>query len=150
MNTRLWLVAVFLIILLVSGCTGDDGTGVVTVTRVIDGDTIVVSGGVHIRYIGIDAPEVYPVSEPYGRDAWLANQALVEGKKVRLEKDVSDTDRYGRQLRYVYVGDTFVNAELVRLGYACARAYPPDIKHQDYLKEMENEAKTLSRGMWAR
>ncbi len=150
MNIKFWLAIVLLAILMVSGCVGDGGADAVKVTRVIDGDTIVVSGECHVRYIGINAPEIHPSPEPYGTEAWQANRALVEGKRVRLEKDTSETDKYGRLLRYVYAGDTLVNAELVRLGYARARAYPPDIKYQDYLKEMENEAKESHRGIWAK
>lgn len=115
------------------------------VTQVIDGDTIVIQGGYKIRYLGVDAPER---DEPYYSEACQANQRLVQGKKVRLERDISDTDRYGRFLRYVYVNDTFVNAELVRQGYAYARPYPPDTKYQVYLEAAEREAKFSRRGMW--
>ena len=120
------------------------------VTQVIDGDTIIIEGGYKVRYIGIDTPEVYPKLEAYGMEAWQANRKLVEGKKVRLARDVSETDKYGRLLRYVYVDDIFVNAELVRRGLAEAQAYPPDIKHQDYLDELEAEAREASRGIWAK
>ena len=79
------------------------------VVRVIDGDTIEISGGARVRYIGIDTPEVYPELEYYGAEAREKNAEMVEGKIVVLEKDVSDRDRYGRLLRYVYVDGTFVN-----------------------------------------
>jgi len=72
------------------------------------------------------------------------------GKVVYLERDVSEVDKYGRLLRYVYVDDIFVNAELVRAGLACAKAYPPDTKHQDYLEKLEQEARQTGRGMWAK
>lgn len=117
------------------------------VLRVIDGDTIIVEGGIRVRYIGVDAPEM---SEPLGQAAKEANQALVRGKRVRLEKDVSDTDRYDRWLRYVYVDRLMVNAELVRLGMARTRAYPPDTKYQGYLERMEKEARDAGSGIWAR
>ena len=120
------------------------------VTQVIDGDTIVIASGSHVRYIGIDTPEVYPKREAFGIEAWLANRELVEGKRVRLEQDVSDTDRYGRLLRYVYIGDIFVNAELVRRGLAYAQAYPPDTKYQRLLEELEMEARLAGRGIWAK
>ncbi|MFB0559114.1 MAG: thermonuclease family protein [Dehalococcoidales bacterium] len=120
------------------------------VIQVVDGDTITIEGGYRVRYIGIDTPEIYSQTEPFGREAWQANHRLVEGKKVRLERDVSETDRYGRLLRYVYVGDVFVNAELVKQGLAWAKAYPPDTKYQDYLEEMETEAREAGRGMWAK
>ncbi|MBA7674017.1 Thermonuclease [subsurface metagenome] len=88
--------------------------------------------------------------EEYGIEAWEANRRLVEGKEVRLERDVTETDKYGRLLRYVYVGDVFVNAELVRQGLAEAKAYPPDTKYQDYLEKLEAEARLAGRGMWAK
>lgn len=103
-----------------------------------------------MRYIGIDAPEIHPDMEAFGIEAWQANRKLVEGKEVRLEKDVSDTDKYGRLLRYVYLENVFVNAELVKEGLARAIAYPPDTKHQDYLEQMESEAREAGRGMWAK
>ena len=120
------------------------------VTQVIDGDTIVIDSGHTVRYIGIDTPEVHPVPEAYGREAWLANIRMVEGKEVRLERDVTETDKYGRLLRYVYVDDTLVNAELVRLGLAVAKAYPPDTRHQENLEQLEEEAREASRGLWAK
>ncbi|HEX77028.1 MAG TPA: thermonuclease family protein [Dehalococcoidia bacterium] len=119
------------------------------VTRVIDGDTIEIAGGQRVRYIGIDTPEVYPQLEPWGLEALAANERLVGGKRVRLERDVTDRDRYGRLLRYVYVDDTFVNAELVRLGLARARAYPPDTKYQHILEQAEREARAAGLGIWA-
>jgi len=115
-----------------------------------DGDTIVVEGGQRVRYIGIDAPEIYPKVEPLGIEAWQANRALVEGKIVRLEEDVSDKDKYGRLLRYVYVDHTCVNVELVKRGLACV--YPeswfPDNKYYHQLKQAETEAKDEGRGLW--
>lgn len=96
------------------------------VTAVIDGDTIEVSMGGsswRVRYIGMDTPEV---GQACGSEATQANAALVSGQTVRMVKDKSDTDRYGRLLRYVYVGDTFVNGSLVSGGWAVPKDYPPD------------------------
>lgn len=96
------------------------------VTAVIDGDTIEVSMGgasYRVRYIGMDTPEV---GQACGSEATQANAALVAGQTVRMVKDVSETDRFGRLLRYVYVGDTFVNGALVAGGWAVAKDYPPD------------------------
>jgi micrococcal nuclease len=76
------------------------------------------------------------------------NADLIAGKKVRLESDITDKDKYGRLLRYVYVGDTFINAEMVRQGCAWSIAYPPDVKYQVYLEAMEKEARQLKRGVW--
>lgn len=124
------------------------------VMRVIDGDTIEVSiGGTlyTVRYIGIDTPEtVHPTigEEPYGKEASDKNKALVLNKIVTLEKDVSETDRYGRLLRYVYVGDLLINAELVRLGYAQVSTYPPDVKYQSLFLQLQQEAQAANRGLW--
>ncbi len=124
------------------------------VVRVIDGDTIEVNIGGQIykvRYIGIDTPEtVHPTigEEPCGKEASDKNRELVEGKVVKLEKDVSEMDKYGRLLRYVYVGDVFINAELVRLGYAQVATYPPDVKYQDLFLQLQREAREAGRGCW--
>src|SRR4030042_4044160 len=95
---------------------------VTRIIQVIDGDTIIIEGGYHVRYIGIDAPEK---NQPYFLEATRINKELVEGKKVRLEKDTSEKDRYGRLLRYIFVDDLFVNTELRRLGDARAPPSPP-------------------------
>ena len=120
----------------------------VKVVRVIDGDTIEIAGGAHVRYIGMDTPEIYSGVEFYGPEAKAKNIELVEGKLVTLEKDVSETDKYGRLLRYVYVDGVFVNGELVRLGYAEAVSYPPDTRYQWQLEQLEKEAKAAKRGIW--
>ena len=149
-SAKIKLIVLSLLILLLSGCASTPKEA--KVVQVIDGDTIVIEGGYHVRYIGIDTPEVYPELEPYGIEAKQYNQELVEGKVVRLERDEEGEgkDKYGRLLRYVYVDDIFVNAELVRMGYA--EVYPkglfPEIQHYDELKEAEEEAKEAGRGMW--
>jgi micrococcal nuclease len=89
------------------------------------------------------------LGEPWADEATELNKELVEGENVRLEKDVSETDRYGRLLRYVYVGDIFVNAELVKQGLARAKAYEPDTKYQVYFEELEAEAREAGLGIWA-
>lgn len=137
-------------LILVFLCSCGSPPDTARVIQVIDGDTIAIEGGYRVRYIGIDTPEVHPELEAYGMEALEANRKLVEGREVRLEKDISETDRYGRLLRYVYVDDIFVNAELVRQGLAEARAYPPDVKYQDYLEQLETEARQAGRGMWAK
>ena len=122
------------------------------VIRVIDGDTIELENGYKVRYIGIDTPETVAPNKPdgcFGKEASNKNRELVEGKKVKLEKDVSETDRYGRLLRYVYVDNIFVNDYLVREGYAFAVSYPPDIKMQDHFRAAEKEARENLRGQWS-
>jgi micrococcal nuclease len=120
-----------------------------TVVRVIDGDTIEVSiGGAEysVRYIGIDSPER---GEACYEEATTANASLVAGRSITLERDVSETDIYDRLLRYVYVGDEFVNAELVRQGYAVAADYPPDTAYSSLFHQLEDEARAAGRGCWA-
>lgn len=146
-TSRVCLFAVsFFTVLSLCGCILPPDT--TRVIEVVDGDTIIIEGGYKVRYIGIDTPEIHREVEAFGAEAWQANRKLVEGKEVRLERDVSETDKYGRLLRYVYVNDIFINAELVRLGFARAKAYPPDTEHQGYLEEMEAEAREAGRGMW--
>ena len=147
MSTKFLAIAL-LSLVLISGCVSPPQTALVT--EVIDGDTIVIEGDFHVRYIGIDTPEVHHQLEAYGMESLQANRELVEGKEVRLERDVSETDKYGRLLRYVYVNDIFVNAELVRQGLAYAQGYPPDTKYQDYLEELETDAREAGRGIWTK
>jgi micrococcal nuclease len=124
------------------------------VTRVVDGDTIEVqiAGATYrVRYIGIDTPETVDPRRPvgcYGREASERNHHLVEGKTVGLEKDVSETDDFGRLLRYVWVDGEMVNATLVREGYAVASTYPPDVKHQELFLSLQREAIEAGRGLW--
>ena len=99
-----------------------------------------------MRYIGMDSPEV---GQPYYAEATEANRKMVQGRTVRLESDVSDKDRYGRLLRYVYVDGDFVNLELVRMGWAVAKSYPPDTKYHQLFEGAERDAKLAHRGQWA-
>lgn len=120
------------------------------VTFVTDGDTIEVEidGRLYdVRYIGIDTPER---DEPFYEEAREANRQLVEGLTVTLVKDVSETDEFGRLLRYVYLQDgTFVNAELIRQGMARVVTFPPDVAMVDYLTALQQEARKAERGLWA-
>lgn len=134
----------------------DVGWGWVVVTEVVDGDTVWVdldSDGARdakLRYIGIDTPEISDGEGCYGPEAKERNRQLVEGQRVRLEKDVSETDRHGRLLRYVYLTDgAFVNGVLVREGYARAVDYPPDLRHTSLLASLQQQAKTANAGGWA-
>lgn len=124
----------------------------VKVIRIADGDTITIEGGEKLRYIGINTPESVDPRRPvecFGKEASLRNKELVEGKIIGIEKDVSQTDRFGRLLRYVYVGDVMINEQLVREGYAFASAYPPDVKYQERLQAAEQDAKENRRGLWS-
>lgn len=126
-------------------------SGLVKVTRVIDGDTIEIEGGERIRYIGIDTPETVDPRKPVqclGVEASRKNKELVEGKEVRLEKDITDKDKYGRLLRYVWIGGALINLELVKQGFAQSYSYPPDVKYQDDFVKAEREARDAKRGLW--
>lgn len=125
-----------------------DSTGNETgqVTRVIDGDTIDVNinGSVErIRYVGVNTPER---DEPCYSEATAANAAMVEGQIVTLERDQSNRDQYDRLLRYVYVGDTMVNRELVIQGYAEAVLYQPDNRYFVEFSNLERQSANASRG----
>jgi len=155
MTLRTILVSSLLICLAACGdLNSDAGSGTTNgelaqVTRVIDGDTIDVrmNGETwRVRYIGINTPER---DEPCYAEASAANEALVEGQAVRLVKDVSETDPFDRLLRYVYVGDTFVNLELVRDGYAEATLYQPDERFYDEFLDAEQSVENSDIGCHA-
>ena len=125
----------------------------VLVSKVIDGDTIEIEGGMKVRYIGIDTPETsHPTKgvQCFGRQATERNRQLVEGKKVRLEKDVSETDKYGRLLRYIWVGEQLVNELLVKEGFAFSSSYPPDVKYQERFRQAEIRAREQNNGLWSK
>ncbi len=118
------------------------------VVRITDGDTIVVLiDGVEykLRYIGIDAPES---SAAGGSRSTSYNRQLVEGKTVTLVMDHSETDRYDRLLRYVFVGNTFVNYEMIRAGYATSGSWPPDTACDQVFAQAEQSARQNKRGLW--
>ena len=117
------------------------------VTSVIDGDTIEIDNGMHVRYLGIDTPEV---GEPYSDFATSINRQLVEGKKVELQRGNRNKDEYGRLLRYVYIDGTFVNAELVAQGYAKAYIFDAEERYSQLLVQLEQYAKLKNKGMWAK
>ena len=138
------------------------------VVRVVDGDTIVIevtgrtegpgAGDAQIgeeervRLIGIDTPESVKPDTPvecFGREASAAAKALLEGKEVRLVKDVEETDAYDRLLRYVYLGSEMANARLVANGYATAYTYPPNVRHADLFVQLQREAREKDRGLWS-
>jgi endonuclease YncB( thermonuclease family) len=122
-----------------------------TVVRVVDGDTLVIDGGRRLRLIGIDAPESVHPNRPvacFGKESSDFAKQLLEGKTVRLVKDVSETDRFGRLLRYVWIDGLFVNEHLVKEGYATAVTYPPDVKYQEEFRAAEKEARENNKGLW--
>lgn len=116
-----------------------------SVINVFDGDTVELKNSMVIRFIGINTPE---------KDMYFYEEAkefmeiLVLGKQVKLEKDVTNKDMYGRYLRYVYLPDLFVNFEMVWCGFANAYTYPPDVKYTDKFLEAERSARKNEAGLW--
>ena len=126
----------------------------VSVKWVDDGDTILLTDGRRVRYIGINAPEVAHAksgqpAEPFGNKALEANKALVYGKKVRLEFDRETKDHYGRFLAYVYLGDgRCVNIEMVKGGWAYALYKKPNDRCDTLLVEAQRRAMKAGVGLW--
>ncbi|MCX5806170.1 MAG: thermonuclease family protein [Proteobacteria bacterium] len=121
------------------------------VNKIIDGDTVRLDTGETVRYLGIDTPELSKKgigAEFYAREAAKYNKKLVYMKKVRLEFDVEKKDQYGRLLAYVFVKDLFVNAELVKLGYAKVMVKLPNAKYKDMLLNHQKTAMDEERGLW--
>lgn len=128
------------------------------VSKVVDGDTIKLESGETIRYIGIDTPETKHPNKPvqcFGREASTKNIELVEGKTILMERDISETDRYGRLLRYIYLPNPeatdeaiFVNEYLIEQGYAHLLTYPPDVKYDSLLRDAETRAREENKGLW--
>ena len=148
----------------VGGCTGADhepGTGVATVTHVVDGDTIDVRIGEHeerVRLIGIDTPETkkpnFPI-ECFGPEASVFTSSLLPiGTRVRIERDLVGRDDYGRLLGYVYLDrdatpDTFVNMEIIRQGYATPLTIEPNSTYAHDFAKAAGEAEAAGLGLWA-
>jgi micrococcal nuclease len=126
-----------------------------TVEKVIDGDTIVVAGGVRVRLIGVDTPETKDPRKAvqcFGVEASNhTGQLLSAGTKVRLVYDVEHKDRFGRSLAYVYrfTDGLFVNAALVRDGYAQVGTFPPNVAHTDEFVALQRQARDAGRGLWS-
>ncbi len=127
------------------------------VEEVFDGDTIKLSNGEIVRYLGIDTPELrwrkgdswvyHP--QPLAEEAKKLNSLLVKGKKIKLEYDLEKRDVYNRLLAYVYVDNLMVNGEILRQGYALFDVRMPNIKHTDLFLKMFKEAKENKRGFWS-
>jgi micrococcal nuclease len=126
-----------------------------TIERIVDGDTIVVAGNEKVRLIGIDTPETKDPRRPvqcFGAEATRHITRLIPpGSPVVLARDVSTTDRFGRTLAYVYRArdGLFVNAEMVRNGFAATATFPPDVVHASEFVALEREARDAGRGLWA-
>lgn len=167
------LVPIVAAIVLASACAGSDGptagnqrdsgagaTGGLpdgddaAIERVIDGDTVVLTDGTRVRLIGIDTPETVHPSKPvecFGREASeFMTDLLPPDTDVRLAYDVERADRYDRTLAYVYRLDDglFVNADLLKQGYAQISTFPPNVAHVDEFRVLQTEARDEQRGLW--
>ena len=149
-------------VLLVTGKDSDDGDPAgedgprelsATVVRAVDGDTIevrIAGAEEDVRYIGVDTPESVDPDEPvqcYALRRATSTRA-VEGETVRLVFDRERRDTYGRLLAYVYAGDRFVNAELVRRGYARTLTIPPNDRYAGLFDRLARQAADAGRGLW--
>lgn len=151
-------ISVAIILFLIAVCAGQNRAAAFQVGKgfnvkwVDDGDTIVLSNGQRVRYLGINTPEIAHENrpaEPFGATARVYNQKMVLGKQVRLETDQQRFDHYGRVLAYVFLNDgTFVNAKLVAEGYAYCLFKRPNTKYQSRLLEIQRHAMEARKGMW--
>ncbi|WP_413301202.1 thermonuclease family protein [Bacillus sp. 1P10SD] len=137
------------------------GLELISVGRVVDGDTIVTSDGRKIRLVGVNTPESTTRHEEFGKEASNYTTSKLTGKQVWIQKDVSETDRYNRLLRIVWLGiptndmdeaeirSKMFNADLVLKGFAEPSTYPPDVKYSDYFVKFAREARAANAGLWA-
>jgi micrococcal nuclease len=137
------------------GGTGGGYDETVTVSRVVDGDTVEVSptvdGIADVRLIGIDTPETVDPEEevePYGSEAAAFAAEELTGRSVRLEFGAERTDQYDRLLAYVYVGDEMFNGVLVEQGYAQAYPFEPNTQYKDRFAAAQEAAKASGVGIW--
>lgn len=136
----------------------------VQVSKHVDGDTVYVKfmDGTEekVRFIGVNCPESTKRVDPYGKEASSYTKQNLMGKTVYIEKDVSENDKYGRLLRYIWleppkeiteseIRSKMFNALLVLDGYAQVSTYPPDVKYSDYFVMFQREAKDGNKGLWA-
>ncbi len=134
-------------------CDGDAescGPASAVVADVVDGDTVVLEGGVRVRYLLVDTPETTGgKADCFGAEAWELNRSLVAGRRVSLSYGEACTDRFGRLLAYVAVEGREVNALLVERGHACVLHVPPaGGARRGEFEALEAEARRARRGLW--
>ncbi|SFE57899.1 thermonuclease family protein [Peptostreptococcus sp. D1] len=166
------LIFLFFNILFLTGCSNLSSNNsnfyeTAKVTKVVDGDTIniqVNEKNYKVRMIGVDTPETVHPSKPiqfYGREASDYTKKNLTDKTVYLQKDVSDTDKYGRLLRYVWttppssdnpseeeIIEYMYNANLVKNGYAHAYTYQPNSRYSDLFSKLQSSAREKNIGLW--
>jgi micrococcal nuclease len=162
MNRLLYSIALIACATIIISCSSKSGNRnnldeYVSVTKIVDGDTFWINDGskkgIKIRLIGVDTPETRRTGRKeigyFGKEAKNYVTKLLTGKKIRLEYDVGKYDRYKRTLAYVYLEDgTFLNAELVKQGYAMVMTVPPNVKYAEMFLFLQQEARENDRGLW--
>lgn len=161
MISRLVILSIITLSILDFSCNSSrkkgDSVQYLNVTKIVDGDTFRADDGsekgIIIRLIGVDAPESRNAGRKaigyYGQQSKEYLTKLLENKKVRLEYDVDKTDQYNRILAYVYLPDgTFVNAEVVKQGYAMVMTIPPNVRYAEKFLKLERRARKYNRGLW--
>lgn len=148
---------VFLLFLvLLFGCSSSFDYSQIKVFDVIDGDTVILDNGKHLRLTGIDTPELkikvndefVDQPQPFGLEAKSFLEDLVENKYVRIEFDKEKEDKYNRLLGYIFVGDNFVNEKIVEEGLAVVYVKPPNVKYIKRLNSAQNKARKKNKGLW--
>lgn len=155
---KLLLLSIVILSLACASCVKTDYNNIL-VSKVIDGDTLRLVTGEKVRLLGIDTPEMYESDKlsrdarrtgeniktitARGRESYKFTKKLVEGKRVKLEFDVERKDKYGRLLAHVFIPNEqlFVNAEILKEGYAEVMVIPPNLKYADYFQGLYREAK---------
>ena len=134
----------------VSEPAAPDGSLQATVTRVVDGDTAILSGVGRSRFIGVDTPEVFGGRECFGPEASQFVKGILTGRRVRYAIGAESRDRYGRALVYIWLQDgRFLNELLVARGYARPLAIAPNVRYAGRFERRAREAREARRGLWA-
>ncbi len=143
------IIIIISLCLCLSGCLGFESTPertVANVTRIVDGDTVVIDSGEKVRLVGVDTPEV---DEAYYEEAKQYMVDNVLGEQVELEADVSNRDDFGRLLRYVWLDGELINEQLVLSGLAVSKTYEPDTRYQETFDTAQSLAREKSVGLWS-
>ncbi len=159
---------VIILTLCIASCAQADYNNILVI-KVIDGDTLRLVNGELVRLIGIDTPELYEsdkltrdiaatgqsarVIQALGRRSYEFTRQLAEGRNARLEFDAEKQDKYGRTLAYVFIlnnedNEIFLNAEIVKQGYAKLMTIPPNVKYAGLLQKLYQQARENKKGLW--
>jgi micrococcal nuclease len=121
------------------------------VAKVFDGDTVLLTDGRHVRYLGIDTPEMGKEggkNQCFALEAKHINEQMVQNQEIEMEKDQEDKDKYGRLLRYIWVDNVFVNEFMLRQGFARFDVFPQNARYREEFRQAAEEAKRDKRGLW--